>query len=136
MSHLSQLDFLNVDRLQVLHRGSGWGSLSSAEASAGYPYKNSNNRKNRKCAADDGKREKARSFLLSFPFPSYTPSTLFLPSFPTTRRGLYEGERLELCFSKRLCHKAGAHNWKRTTPMRYALLARILLLGPVLYLSH
>ena len=43
-------------------------SLSSAEAPAGYPYKNSNNRKNRKRAGHDGKREKAS--LLSSPFPS------------------------------------------------------------------
>ena len=32
---------------------------SLTEAPAGYPYKNSNNRKNRKRAGDDGKREKA-----------------------------------------------------------------------------
>ena len=44
--------------------------LSSAEAPAGYPNKNSNNRKNRKRAGDDGKRE--------------TPGALFffLPSLP------------------------------------------------------
>ena len=34
-------------------------SLSSAEAPAEYPYKNSNNRKNRKRAGDDGTGEKA-----------------------------------------------------------------------------
>ena len=39
--------------------------LSSAEAPARYPYENSNNRKNRKRAGSDGKREKARSVFLS-----------------------------------------------------------------------
>ena len=39
--------------------------LSSAEAPARYPYKNSNNRKNRKRAGSDGKREKSRSVFLS-----------------------------------------------------------------------
>ena len=44
-------------------------SLSSAEAPAGYPYKNSNNRKNRKRAGDDGTGEKAGAWGLSFLFP-------------------------------------------------------------------
>ena len=39
--------------------------LSSAEAPAQYPYKNSNNRKNRKRAGSDRKREKARTVFLS-----------------------------------------------------------------------
>ena len=74
-------------------------SLSSAEALAGYPYyiyKNSNNRKNRKRAGDDGKREKAGASLLSS-FPSNRASRalfFFLPSLPSTKRGLWGGERL------------------------------------------
>ena len=50
-------------------------ALSSAEAPASYPNKNSNNRKNSKREGDDGKREKASLFplpivprALSFPF--------------------------------------------------------------------
>ena len=73
-------------------------SLSSAEAPAGYPYyiyKNSNNRKNRKRAGDDRKREKAGASLLSS--PSHRASRalfFFLPSLVTTQRGLRGGERL------------------------------------------
>ena len=44
--------------------------LSSAEASAGYLNKNSNNLKNRKRAVDDGKRE--RLPFLSCPALSYS----------------------------------------------------------------
>ena len=39
-------------------------ALSSAEAPASYPNKNSNNRKNSKRAGDDGKREKVSLFPL------------------------------------------------------------------------
>ena len=62
--------------------------LSSAEAPAGYPYKNSNNRKTRKRAEDDGKMEKVGASLLSFPFPSCPARSLFL----SPRRGLFGGE--------------------------------------------
>ena len=65
--------------------------LSSAEAPAGYPFKDSNNRKNRKRAWDDGKREKAGDSLS----PSHrAPRALsfFLPNLPTTHRGLCGGE--------------------------------------------
>ena len=67
------------------------GTLSSPEAPAGYPYKNSNDRKNRKRAKDDGKREKF--------FPSYPARSLrlFLPSLPTTQRGLWGGEKWRNC---------------------------------------
>ena len=45
-------------------------TLSSAEVPAGYPYKNSNNLRNRKHAGDDGKREKAGKGISSlFPLP-------------------------------------------------------------------
>ena len=48
---------------------------------------------NRKRAGDDGKREKAGTSLLSFPFPSCLARFLFLPSLPTTKRGpLYREE--------------------------------------------
>ena len=53
------------------------GTLSSAEAPAGYPYRNSNNKKNRKSAGDEGKRKKAGASLLSFPFPSCATRSLF-----------------------------------------------------------
>ena len=65
-------------------------ALSSAEAPAGYPNKNSN----RKRAEDDRKREKA---LLSFPFPSCPAHFLFLsPNLPATQRGLCGGE-INIC---------------------------------------
>ena len=51
--------------------------LFSAEAPAGYPYKNSNNRRNRKRGGDH-RSPRALFF--------------FLPSLPTTHRGLCEGE--------------------------------------------
>ena len=74
-------------------------SLSFAEAPAGYPYyiyKNSNNRKNRKRAGDDGKREKAGASLLSFPFPSCLARSLFLSPQPphNTKRPLGRREAL------------------------------------------
>ena len=79
-------------------------TLSSAEAPAGYPHQNINNRKNRKRAGDDGKRETAGALsLLSSPFPSCPARSLFLSpqpphntkSLPTTQRGLCGGESLE-----------------------------------------
>ena len=64
-------------------RASWTRGLSSAEAPVGYPYKNSNNRKNIKRAEEDGKRKKAGSSLLSFPFPSCPARCLFLsPQLP------------------------------------------------------
>ena len=74
-------------------------SLSSAEALAGYPYyiyKNSNNRKNRKRAGDDRKREKAGASLLSFPFPWCLARSLFLSPQPphNTKRPLGRREAL------------------------------------------
>ena len=45
-------------------------TLFSSEAPAGYPPKNSNNKKNTKRAGDDGTWEEPR--FLSFPFPSST----------------------------------------------------------------
>ena len=71
-------------------------ALSSAEAPAGYPYKNSNNRKNRKRAGNDGKKEKAAASLLSFPFPSFPARSLFLSPQPShnTKRPLWKREGL------------------------------------------
>ena len=66
-------------------------TLSSAEAPAGYPYKNSSNRKkkNRKRAGDHGKREMAGASLLSFSFPLCPALSLFfspqLPHFKQRR---------------------------------------------------
>ena len=49
-------------------------SLSSAEAPAGYPHQNSNNRKNRKRAGDDGKRERSEGGkLLPLKYPRQNP---------------------------------------------------------------
>ena len=55
----------------------------------GIPYENNNNRKNRKRAGDDGKRE-WREPLFSLPTSNGSPRALFffLPSLPTTQRGL------------------------------------------------
>ena len=53
-------------------------ALSSAEASAGYP----DQKKNRKRAGDDGKRERAGASLLSSPFPSCPARSLFLSPQP------------------------------------------------------
>ena len=65
--------------------------LSSAEAPARYPYKNSNNRKNRKRAGSDGKREKSRSVFLS-PQPSHNTKV------PLRRREMWNHEiRLPIC---------------------------------------
>ena len=82
-----------------------WAVHSSAEAPAGYPNKNSNNRKNRKRAGYDGKR--AEASLLSSPFPSCPARSLFfLPSFPTIQRGLCGGERMR-------CKRSSSWSWKR-----------------------
>ena len=79
----------------LLRRGSRWVSPSK--------YQNINNRKNRKRAGDDGKRETAGALsLLSSPFPSCPARSLFLSpqpphntkSLPTTQRGLCGGESL------------------------------------------
>ena len=65
--------------------------LSSAEAPARYPYKNSNNRKNRKRAGSDGKREKARSVFLS---PQPPQNTMI----PLRRKEMWNHEiRLSIC---------------------------------------
>ena len=65
------------------------GTLSSAEAPAGYPHQNINNRKNRKRG---GRWEEGNGGSLSslFPLP-IVPRALFffLPSLPTTQRGLW-----------------------------------------------
>ena len=65
-------------------------ALSSAEAPAGYPYNNSNNRKkNRKRAGNEGKREKAAAFFSLSPSHRAQRALFFsLPSLPTTQRGL------------------------------------------------
>ena len=73
-------------------------SLSSAEAPARYPYKNSNNRKNRKRAGDDGKREKAGRPLF-FLSPSHrAPRAFFFSPQPShnTRRTLRRRQLLLL----------------------------------------
>ena len=59
--------------------------LSSAEAPARYPYKNSNNRKNRKRAGNDRKTEKARSVFLS-PQPSHNTKMPLRPLCGGERR--------------------------------------------------
>ena len=61
------------------------GSLSSAEAPAGYPYKNINNRENRKRVGDDGKRP---LFYLLSSHRSPRALFFFLPSLPTTPKGI------------------------------------------------
>ena len=70
-------------------------SLSSAEAPARYPYKNSNNRKIESARGTMG-REKRRGGLSSFfPLPIVPCALSFfvsLPSFPTTQGGLCGGD--------------------------------------------
>ena len=94
-SHLEGKDQVGFDRnssvmlLRVL-------SPPSVEAPAGNPYKISNNRKKRKRAGDRGKREKAgasaaiQRILSSHRFACAL--FFFLPSLPTTQRGLCGGE--------------------------------------------
>ena len=79
-------------------------ALSSAEAPAGYPNKNSNKGKTRGARGTIG-RGKRRE-----PSPSHTAarSLFFLPSFATTQRGLYGGESPHSLsnrglFSSKLC---------------------------------
>ena len=59
-------------------------SLSSAEAPAGYPYKNSNNRKTDSAPGTmgRGKRREPEASLFSFPFPSCPAHSLFLSPHP------------------------------------------------------
>ena len=77
------IDIFSAYNLSLI---SAFRTLSSAEAPANYPY--SNNRKNRKGAGDDGKREKAGASLLSFPFPSCPERSLFLsPQPPHNKKG-------------------------------------------------
>ena len=71
-----------------------------------------------------------RSPALSF---SFSPVSLQHKEAPTEERGWSRLRSREIIgFSKRLCHEAGAHNWKRTIPKRHALLTKILLLRPIL----
>ena len=72
--------------------------LSSAEAPAGYPNKNSNNEKKKKESARRtmGKQKRAgarleRGLSLS---PSHRPLRALFFLLPTTERGLYGGESL------------------------------------------
>ena len=76
------------------HGLNGVVALSSAEAPARYPYKISNNRKNRKRAGEDGKRDKAGTSLLSFPFLPCPARSLFLSPQPphNTKRPLRRTE--------------------------------------------
>ena len=79
----------------------GFIALSSAEAPAGYPHQNINNRKNRKRG---GRWEEGNGGSLSslFPLPivpralsfSFSPASPQHKSLPTTQRGLCGGERL------------------------------------------
>ena len=66
-------------------------SLSSAEAPARYPYKNSNNEKIERARGTMGRGKRREASLLSFPFPSCHARFLFCfsPQFPhNTRRTL------------------------------------------------
>ena len=75
-------------------------SLSSAEAPARYPYKNSNNGKIERAWGTMGEGKGGEAYLLSFPFPSCPARFLFfLPCLPTTQGGLCGGE--SSCFYKR-----------------------------------
>ena len=68
---------------------------------------------------------------------SFSPVSLQHKEASTEERGWSRLRRRGIIgFSKRLCHEAGAHNWKRTTPKRHALLTKILLLRSILYLSR
>ena len=71
---------LNTIRQWKRNHGLNGASLSSAETAAGYPNKNSNNRKMISARGDDGKREKAS--LPFFPFPSLQAHFLFLSLQP------------------------------------------------------
>ena len=75
-------------------------SLSSAEASAGYPYKNSNNGKIESARGTMGRGKRRGGLSSFFPLP-IVPRALsfFLPSLLTTQGGLCGGD--SYCFYKR-----------------------------------
>ena len=102
-------------------------TLSSAEAPVGYPYINSNNRKNRKGAEDDGKRKKAGASLLSFPFPSCPARCLFLsPQLPhNTKRPL-----------RRRLRWTGIYFWHKWDGRLGKQKGALLQLGEMTYLYH
>ena len=83
--HNAQIDTKLISEFRYI-------SLSSAEAPAGDPHQNINNRKNRKRAGDDG----------NFPIPivpralsfSFSPASSQHKSLPTIQRGLCGGERV------------------------------------------
>ena len=70
-------------------------ALSSAEAPAGYPYNNSNNRKKQKARGERREEGKGGSSLLSFSFPSCPARCLFLSPQPPhdTKRPLRRREK-------------------------------------------
>ena len=75
-------------------------SLSSAEAPARYPYKNSNNRKIESARGTMGRGKRRGGLSPFFPFPSSPARFLFfLPSLLTTQGGLCGGD--SYCFYKR-----------------------------------
>ena len=75
-------------------------SLSSAEALAGYPFKNSNNRKIESARGTMGRGKRREGLSSFFPLP-IVPRALsfFLPSLPTAQGGLCGGD--SYCFYNR-----------------------------------
>ena len=90
-------------------------SLSSVKAPAGYPNKNSNNRNIVSATEDDRKREKAPVFSLPPSHRAPRAFLFFLPSPPTTQRGLYGGERQKANQRQARCIYCNriAHCWQR-----------------------
>ena len=72
--------------------------LTSAEAPAGYPPKNSNNERieSARGMREEGKGAKRPLFSLSPPHGAPRAFFFFLPSLPTRQKGLYAGESREL----------------------------------------
>ena len=72
--------------------------LSSAEAPTGYPNKNSNNEKieSAQGTREEGKGGKRRLYSLSPSHRAPRAFFFFLPSLPTTQKGLCGGEGREL----------------------------------------
>ena len=76
--------------------------LFSADAPSGYPPQNSNNEKKRKRARDEG-RGKRPLFSLSPSHRALRAFFFFLPSLPTTQKGLCGGESRAITVKRLVC---------------------------------
>ena len=76
--------------------------LSSADAPSGYPPKNSNNEKKRKRARDEGRGKRPLFFLSPF-HRAPRAFFFFLPSLPTTQKGLCGVESRAITVKRLVC---------------------------------